>query len=137
MENSSVNTNETKDVTFNIQIDENYPPQGKTIASVVIDGETYKVELNATGRGTLTLDSSKLGDDLSNVVATVTEVKGGNYEQLDLTAETFDFTPTLKSTDDVITVDEDVPYTLTIEDFGDIAGITKEFKITDAPKRYT
>ncbi len=47
-------------------MDENYPPQGKATASVEINGKTYNVELNATGRGTLTLDSKELGD-LGNV----------------------------------------------------------------------
>src|SRR5574344_1538457 len=120
-------------VTFNIQVDEKYPPQGKATATVEINGTTYNnVELNATGRGTVTLDSKELGD-LSKVEAKVTEVKGGNYEDVNLKTETFDFTPTLKSTDDSITTDEDVPYTLTINDFGDISESTKEFKITEVP----
>ena len=54
--------------------------QGKATATVKSGDKEYTVDLNATGRGTLTLDSSKLGADLSNVVAEVTEVKGGNYE---------------------------------------------------------
>ena len=120
-------------VTFNIQMDEKYPPQGKATATVKIGDKEYTVDLNATGRGTLTLDSSKLGADLSNVVAEVTEVKGGNYEEVELKTERFNFTPTLKSTDDSITTDEDVPYTLTINDFGDISESTKEFKITELP----
>ena len=40
---------------------------------------------------------------------------------MNLKTETFDFTPTLKSTDDSITTDEDVPYTLTINDFGNVS----------------
>ena len=120
-------------VTFNIQMDEKYPPQGKATATVKIGDKEYTVDLNATGRGTLTLDSSKLGADLSNVVAEVTEVKGGNYEEVELKTERFNFTPTLKSTDDSITTDEDVPYTLTINDFGNISESTKEFKITEVP----
>jgi hypothetical protein len=119
-------------VTFNIQMDENYPPQGTATASVEINGKTYNVELNATGRGTVTIDSKELGD-LGNVTAEVKEVTGGNYEAVNLKTETFDFTPTLKSTDDSITTDEDVPYTLTINDFGDISESTTEFKITEVP----
>ena len=119
-------------VTFNIQMDENYPPQGKATATVEINGKTYNVELNATGRGTVTLDSKELGD-LGNVTAEVKKVTGGNYEDVNLKTETFDFTPTLKSTDDSITTDEDVPYTLTINDFGNISESTKEFKITEVP----
>ena len=39
-------------------MDENYPPQGTATASVEINGKTlsYDVVLNATGRGTVTLD---------------------------------------------------------------------------------
>ena len=119
-------------VTFNIQMDENYPPQGTATASVEINGKRYDVVLNATGRGTVTIDSKELGD-LGNVTAEVKKVTGGNYEDVNLKTETFDFTPTLKSTDDSITTDEDVPYTLTINDFGDISESTKEFKITEVP----
>jgi hypothetical protein len=110
-----------------------YPPQGKATATVEVGGETYKVDLNATGRGTLTLDSSKLGTNLSNVEAKVTEVNGGNYEKVNPTKENFDFTLGLKSTDDNISTDEDVPYTLTINDFGEVSSNTKEFKITELP----
>jgi hypothetical protein len=49
-------------------MDEKYPPQGKATASVEINGTPYNVELNATGRGTLTIDSKEL-DDLSKVEA--------------------------------------------------------------------
>ncbi|MCT7529705.1 immunoglobulin-like domain-containing protein, partial [Aliarcobacter cryaerophilus] len=120
-------------VTFNIQMDENYPPQGKATATVEIDGKIYNVELNATGRGTLTLDSSKLGTDLSNVEVKVTEVKGGNYEDVNLKSERFDFTLGLKSSDDYISIDEDTSYTLKVTDFGDVSTKTKEFKITELP----
>ncbi|MGJ0289621.1 hypothetical protein NG749_04705 [Aliarcobacter cryaerophilus] len=124
------------DITFNIQVDENYPPQGKAYAYVSINGgaEINKVELNSTGRGTLTIDSKKLGD-LSNIIVKVVKVEGGNYEKVNPKDETFSFTPTLKSTDDTISTDEDVPYTLTINDFGDITGISTktEFKIIELP----
>ena len=87
----------------------------------------------ATGRGTLTLDSSKLGTDLSNVEAKVTEVKGGNYEKVNPAKENFDFTLGLKSSDDYISIDEDTSYTLKVTDFGDVSTKTKEFKITELP----
>ncbi|MGJ0350642.1 hypothetical protein NG773_05840, partial [Aliarcobacter cryaerophilus] len=125
-------------VTFNIQIDEKYPPQGKATASVEINGKTYNVELNATGRGTLTIDSSKLGD-LSKVEAKVIKIEGGNYEKVNTeNSETkFDFTSThnnLTSSDDNISTDEDVSYTLKVTDFGDVSPSTKEFKITELPQ---
>ncbi|MCT7433240.1 hypothetical protein N5T66_08070, partial [Aliarcobacter cryaerophilus] len=125
-------------VTFNIQIDEKYPPQGKATASVEINGKTYNVELNATGRGTLTIDSKELGD-LSKVVAKVIKIEGGNYEKVNTeNSETkFDFTSThnnLTSSDDNISTDEDVSYTLKVTDFGDVSPSTKEFKITELPQ---
>jgi hypothetical protein len=123
-------------VTFNIQVDENYPPQGKATAVVEINNIKYDVVLNATGRGTLTLDSSKLGTDLSNVEVKVLEVKGGNYEKVNSVKEDFDFTPTVNtptSTDDTISTDEDVSYTLKVTDFGEVSSNTKEFKITELP----
>ncbi|MDY0052281.1 MAG: hypothetical protein RBR65_07045, partial [Aliarcobacter sp.] len=124
------------DITFNIQIDENYPPQGEATAVVEINNIKYDVVLNATGRGTLTLDSSKLGTDLSNVEVKVLEVKGGNYEKVNSVKEDFDFTPTVNtptSTDDTISTDEDVSYTLKVTDFGEVSSNTKEFKITELP----
>ncbi|MCT7446586.1 immunoglobulin-like domain-containing protein [Aliarcobacter skirrowii] len=125
------------DVTFNIQIDENYPPQGKATAVVEINGKEYTVELNATGRGTLTIDSKELGD-LSKVVATVIRVEGGNYEGVNQETAEFDFTPdidTPTSSDDIIYVEEDVSYTLNITDFGDnLSANTEEIKITQLPE---
>uniref|UniRef100_UPI00082716F4 Ig-like domain-containing protein n=1 Tax=Aliarcobacter cryaerophilus TaxID=28198 RepID=UPI00082716F4 len=124
-------------VTFNIQIDENYPPQGKATAIVEINNIKYDVVLNATGRGTLTLDSSKLGTDLSKVEVKVLEVKGGNYEKVNSAEKDFDFTPTVNtptSTDDTIFTDEDIAYTLKVTDFGEVSGNTKEFKITQLPE---
>ncbi|MFY9101478.1 hypothetical protein OZY48_10580, partial [Aliarcobacter cryaerophilus] len=123
-------------VTFNIQVDENYPPQGKATAVVEINNIKYDVVLNATGRGTLTLDSSKLGTDLSNVEVKVLEVKGGNYEKVNPTEASFPFTPTVNtptSTNDTISTDEDVSYTLKVTDFGEVSSSTKEFKITELP----
>ncbi|WP_164468887.1 beta strand repeat-containing protein [Aliarcobacter cryaerophilus] len=120
------------DITFNIQVDENYPPQGTATATVEVNGKEYSVELNSTGRGTLTIDSKELGD-LSNIIAKVTEVKGGNYEKVNPTEASFNFTPTLKSTDDNISIDEDVSYTLKVTDFGEVSSNTKEFKITELP----
>ncbi|MGJ0353438.1 hypothetical protein NG783_09085, partial [Aliarcobacter cryaerophilus] len=120
------------DITFNIQVDENYPPQGTATATVEVNGKEYYVELNSTGRGTLTIDSKELGD-LSNIIAKVTEVKGGNYEKVNPTEASFNFTPTLKSTDDNISTDEDVSYTLKVTDFGEVSSNTKEFKITELP----
>ncbi|MCT7480478.1 hypothetical protein N5S73_10670, partial [Aliarcobacter cryaerophilus] len=123
-------------VTFNIQIDEKYPPQGKATATVEVNGKTYQVELNATGRGTLTIDSKDLGD-LSKVIAKVTKVDGGNYEKVNPTTGKFDFTSTIEvptSSNDNISTNEDNPLTLKVTDFGDVSVNTKEFKITQLPE---
>ncbi|MCT7525184.1 hypothetical protein N5T77_09015, partial [Aliarcobacter cryaerophilus] len=122
-------------VTFNIQIDENYPPQGSAKAIVSVNGTDYEVALNATGRGTLTIDSKDLGD-LSNVNVVVKEIIGGNYEKVNTADEEFDFTPIVNiptSSDDVISTDEDTSYILNVTDFGDVSVNTQEFKITELP----
>ncbi|MFY4789293.1 vWA domain-containing protein, partial [Aliarcobacter butzleri] len=120
------------DITFNIQVDENYPPQGTATATVEVNGKEYSVELNSTGRGTLTIDSKELGD-LSNIIAKVVKVEGGNYEKVNPTEASFNFTPTLKSTDDSIITEEDAAYILKVTDFGNVSVNTKEFKITELP----
>ncbi|MGJ0337812.1 Ig-like domain-containing protein [Aliarcobacter cryaerophilus] len=127
-------------ITFNIQVDENYPPQGKAIATVEVNGEQYTVELNATGRGTLTIDAKDLGD-LSKVDVKVISINGGNYEGIntDGSIKEFDFTSSvngekLESSDDIIAVREDTAYVLKVTDFGDVSPITKEFKITELPE---
>ncbi|MCG3704819.1 VWA domain-containing protein, partial [Aliarcobacter butzleri] len=119
-------------ITFNIQVDENYPPQGTATATVEVNGKEYSVELNSTGRGTLTIDSKELGN-LSNIIAKVVKVEGGNYEKVNPTEASFNFTPTLKSTDDSIITEEDAAYILKVTDFGNVSVNTKEFKITELP----
>ncbi|MFY4842329.1 vWA domain-containing protein, partial [Aliarcobacter butzleri] len=120
------------DITFNIQVDENYPPQGTATATVEVNGKEYSVELNSTGRGTLTIDSKELGN-LSNIIAKVVKVEGGNYEKVNPTEASFNFTPTLKSTDDSIITEEDAAYILKVTDFGNVSVNTKEFKVTELP----
>ncbi|MDN5050792.1 vWA domain-containing protein, partial [Aliarcobacter butzleri] len=124
-------------VTFDIQIDEKYPPQGKATAIVEIGGTQYEVQLNATGRGTLSIDAKSLGD-LSKVEVKVVEVKGGNYEKVNSVTKEFDFTSsgdnsTPSSSDDSIITEEDAAYILKVTDFGNVSVNTKEFKITELP----
>ncbi|MFX4236156.1 hypothetical protein ACOL3F_09480, partial [Aliarcobacter butzleri] len=124
-------------VTFDIQIDEKYPPQGKATAIVEIGGTQYEVQLNATGRGTLSIDAKSLGD-LSKVEVKVVEVKGGNYEKVNSATKEFDFTSsgdnsTPSSSDDSIITEEDAAYILKVTDFGNVSVNTKEFKITELP----
>ncbi|MCT7618366.1 VWA domain-containing protein, partial [Aliarcobacter butzleri] len=124
-------------VTFDIQIDEKYPPQGKATAIVEIGGKQYEVQLNATGRGTLSIDAKSLGD-LSKVEVKVVEVKGGNYEKVNSVTKEFDFTSsgdnsTPSSSDDSIITEEDTTHILKVTDFGNVSVNTKEFKITELP----
>ncbi|WP_323593051.1 Ig-like domain-containing protein, partial [Aliarcobacter butzleri] len=124
-------------VTFDIQIDEKYPPQGKATAIVEIGDKQYEVELNATGRGTLSIDAKSLGD-LSKVEVKVVEVKGGNYEKVNSVTKEFDFTSsgdnsTPSSSDDSIITEEDTAHILKVTDFGNVSVNTKEFKITELP----
>ncbi|MFY4822530.1 vWA domain-containing protein, partial [Aliarcobacter butzleri] len=124
-------------VTFNIQVDENYPPEGKATAIVEVNGKEYEVQLNATGRGTLSIDAKSLGD-LSKVEVKVVEVKGGNYEKVNSVTKEFDFSSsgdnsTPSSSDDSIITEEDAAYILKVTDFGNVSVNTKEFKITELP----
>ncbi|WP_151947303.1 vWA domain-containing protein [Aliarcobacter butzleri] len=124
-------------VTFNIQVDENYPPKGKATAIVEVNGKEYEVQLNATGRGTLSIDAKSLGD-LSKVEVKVVEVKGGNYEKVNSVTKEFDFSSsgdnsTPSSSDDSIITEEDAAYILKVTDFGNVSVNTKEFKITELP----
>jgi len=124
-------------ITFSIQMDEDYPPQGNATVKVQIGNGNYDVALNATGRGTVTLDATQIAalEDLSSIEVKVTEVIGGGYEKVNTTSETFNFAPDpLISTNDVIHTDEDTSYILTVNDFGDYtATTTTEFKITELP----
>ncbi|MDD2888831.1 MAG: VWA domain-containing protein [Aliarcobacter sp.] len=129
---TNVLTDDAK-VTFNIQLDENYPPQGTATVKIEVNGVIYdNVIINATGRATLTVDGKDLGD-LSKVVVKVLEINGGNYEKVNLVEKTFDFTPVLKSSDDSITTNEDETYTLKVTDFGEVSINTTIFKITELP----
>ncbi|RXJ98618.1 hypothetical protein CRU98_09615 [Arcobacter sp. CECT 8986] len=127
-------------ITFNIQIDENYPPQGKATAVVEVNGKDYNVDLNATGRGTLTLDAKDFSD-LSDIDVKVKEVIGGNYEEVNTARYSFDlsgsFTDDLTSTNDSITIDEDQTYALTENDFGELGKDVTQIKITEIPSEGT
>ncbi|WP_417334520.1 VWA domain-containing protein, partial [Halarcobacter sp.] len=136
---TNIDTSEGK-VTFNIQVDENYPPQGQAKAIVLVNGFEYEVDLNATGRGSLTVDAKDF-DDLSNINIVVKDIVGGNYEDVEETSDSFDlsdsFKDDLSSTDDQIVVDEDTSYTLTETDFGELGKDVVEFKITELPENGT
>ncbi|WP_424712504.1 immunoglobulin-like domain-containing protein [Malaciobacter marinus] len=136
---TDINTSEGK-VTFNIQVDENYPPQGQAKAIVEVNGQEYEVDLNATGRGALTVDAKDF-DDLSDINIVVKEIVGGNYEKVNGTDSSFDlsdsFKDDLSSTNDNIVVTEDTTYVLTETDFGELGKDVREFKITQIPENGT
>ncbi|XPV52458.1 MAG: immunoglobulin-like domain-containing protein [Halarcobacter ebronensis] len=136
---TNISTSEGK-VTFNIQVDENYPPQGQAKAIVEVNGQEYEVHLNATGRGVLTVDAKDFAD-LSDVNIIVKEIVGGNYEKVNGSDVSFDlsdsFKDDLSSTDDKIIIDEDTTYTLTETDFGELGIGVEEIKITDLPENGT
>jgi len=136
---TNISTTDGK-VTFNIQVDENYPPQGQAKAIVEVNGQEYEVDLNATGRGALTVDAKDF-DDLSDINIVVKEIVGGNYEKVNGTDSSFDlsdsFKDDLSSTDDKIIIDEDTTYTLTETDFGELGIGVEEIKITDLPENGT
>ncbi|PKI79737.1 hypothetical protein CP960_12930, partial [Malaciobacter halophilus] len=136
---TNINTSEGK-VTFNIQVDENYPPQGQAKAIVEVNGQEYEVDLNATGRGVLTVDAKDF-DDLSDINIVVKEIVGGNYEKVNGTDSSFDlsdsFKDDLSSTNDNIVVTEDTTYVLTETDFGELGKDVREFKITQIPENGT
>ncbi|WP_026804142.1 vWA domain-containing protein [Aliarcobacter lanthieri] len=128
------------EITFDIQTDEKYPPQGKATAIVEVNGKLYTVELNATGRGYLTIDAKDLSD-LSKVNVKVISIDGGNYEGINTNGSNkeFDFTASangekLESSNDNIVVTEDTAYILKVTDFGNLSPITKELKITNLPE---
>ena len=120
--------------TFIVQLD--YVPQtaGTTTAIIDINDIEYTVNVNNSGRATVTLDSSILGD-LSNVVVKLISVTGGNYEAINLgDTVRFDFSSEeVVSTDDSIIAIEDTTYVLTENDFGVLDPDVTDIKITSLP----
>uniref|UniRef100_UPI000B0CBC07 type I secretion C-terminal target domain-containing protein n=1 Tax=Pseudomonas defluvii TaxID=1876757 RepID=UPI000B0CBC07 len=72
-------------VTFNFQLSN--PPQGTTTLTVNVGGTDYTVNVDASGKGTLSVPNTNVEDvytDASNLTATVTAVNGGNFEGVSL-----------------------------------------------------
>ncbi|TDF79837.1 retention module-containing protein, partial [Pseudomonas sp. H9] len=90
-------------VTFHFQLSN--PPQGTTTLTVNVGGKDYTVNVDASGKGTLSVPNTNGEDaykDGSTLTATVTSVNGGNYEATDLTGATA--TAEVKDTVDTTTV---------------------------------
>ncbi|WP_442111284.1 retention module-containing protein [Pseudomonas sp. NUPR-001] len=91
-------------VTFNFQLSN--PPQGATTLTVNVGGKNYTVNVDASGKGTLSVPNTN-GEDVyadgSTLTATVTSVNGGNYEATNLTGATA--TAEVKDTVDTTTVE--------------------------------
>jgi surface adhesion protein len=78
-------------VTFHFQLSN--PPQGSgaTILTVNVAGTLYQVTVDAAGKGALSVvnpNSEDVFKDPSTLTATVTNVTGGNYENVDYTGAT-------------------------------------------------
>ncbi|MFQ6576666.1 immunoglobulin-like domain-containing protein, partial [Pseudomonas sp. UM16] len=73
-------------VTFHFQMSN--PPQGTTTLTVNVGGQNHTVNIDASGKGTLSVPNTN-GEDVykdgTTVDATVTAVNGGNFEKTDLT----------------------------------------------------
>ncbi|WP_176717502.1 immunoglobulin-like domain-containing protein, partial [Pseudomonas defluvii] len=95
-------------VTFNFQLSN--PPQGATTLTVNVGGTEYTVNVDASGKGTLSVPNTNVEDvytDASNLTATVTAVNGGNYEATDLSSATGTATiaDTIQTTTVAVTAD--------------------------------
>ncbi|NIE76732.1 type I secretion C-terminal target domain-containing protein, partial [Pantoea sp. Ap-967] len=93
------------DSTVNFHFALSNPPQGAgaTILTVSVAGVLYQVTVNAAGQGTLSVPNPNTEDvfkDASTLVATVTNVTGGNYENVNLTGATA--TATIADTIDTV-----------------------------------
>ncbi|MDM9586502.1 immunoglobulin-like domain-containing protein [Pseudomonas asiatica] len=78
-------------VTFHFQLSN--PPQGNgaTILTVNVAGALYQVTVDAAGKGVLSVanpNSEDVFKDPSTLTATVTNVTGGNFENIDYTGAT-------------------------------------------------
>ncbi|MBQ8744114.1 MAG: hypothetical protein IJZ18_02885, partial [Mailhella sp.] len=76
-------------VTFVIQAD--HAPQGNASVQVTIGTKVHDVELDASGKGTLTIEHGNNEDfylDESSITAEITGVTGGNYEAVDFEGAT-------------------------------------------------
>ncbi|MBP9527486.1 MAG: type I secretion C-terminal target domain-containing protein [Laribacter sp.] len=90
---SVTTTNVTEDaagVTFHFQLSN--PPQAGQPASLTVDvsGKSYTVNVDATGKGELFIDTrnADVYQDASSLTATVKEIVGGNFEQTSVTGAT-------------------------------------------------
>ncbi|WJM97696.1 type I secretion C-terminal target domain-containing protein [Pseudomonas defluvii] len=118
-------------VTFNFQLSN--PPQGATTLTVNVGGTEYTVNVDASGKGTLSVPNTNVEDvytDASNLTATVTAVNGGNYEATDLSSATGTATiaDTIQTTTVAVTADPAKE--------GD-ANITFNFQLSNPPQGTT
>ncbi|TLP54437.1 type I secretion C-terminal target domain-containing protein, partial [Pseudomonas mosselii] len=117
-------------VTFNFQLSN--PPQSgsPTTLTVNVAGTNYTVNVDATGKGTLSVPNPNGEDvynDASTLTASVTKVNGGNFENVSLTGATA--TATIADTLDTTTV----AVTANPAKEGD-ASITFNFQLSNPPQ---
>ncbi|RXJ54122.1 immunoglobulin-like domain-containing protein [Candidatus Marinarcus aquaticus] len=134
-----VNSDVTDVITNNgevtLEIQTSNPPQAGTTAIAVVEvgGKEYHVQLDVNGRGTLNVEVN--GD--SDLTATVKEIIGGNFEDVDTSNANWDLASELISLDDNIDAVEDQTYYLDTTDFGDEQINVSQVKITELPENGT
>ncbi|MBP9608047.1 MAG: retention module-containing protein, partial [Laribacter sp.] len=83
-------TEDEAGVTFHFQLSN--PPQAGHPASLTVDvgGKSYTVNVDATGKGELFIETrnADVYQDASSLTATVKEIVGGNFEQTSVTGAT-------------------------------------------------
>ncbi|MFQ6576587.1 immunoglobulin-like domain-containing protein, partial [Pseudomonas sp. UM16] len=118
-------------VTFHFQLSN--PPQGTTTLTVNVGGQNHTVNIDASGKGTLSVPNTN-GEDVykdgTTVEATVTAVNGGNFEKTDLTDA--NITVEVKDTTDTTTV----AVTADPAKEGD-ANVTFHFQLSNPPQGTT
>ncbi|MFQ6576633.1 immunoglobulin-like domain-containing protein, partial [Pseudomonas sp. UM16] len=118
-------------VTFHFQMSN--PPQGTTTLTVNVGGKDYTVSVDKDGYGKLDVPNTNGEDaylDGSKVTATVTEVKGGNYEATSVDGASA--TAEVKDTTDTTTV----AVTADPAKEGD-ANVTFHFQLSNPPQGTT
>ena len=121
------------EVTLEIQTS-NPPQEGYPAIAIVQVGDTeYQVQLDINGRGTLNVSIN--GDE--ELVATVKEIRGGNFEAVDVSGANWKLASDPTASDDNISVLEDQTYYLETDDFGNTQLNVKQVEITEVPQNGT
>ncbi len=117
------------EVTLEVQTSN--PPQEGTTAVAIVDvfGQEYQVQLDVNGHGTLNVAIN--GSE--ELVAVVKEIRGGNFENVDLSQANWELSLEPTASNDNIILPEDKTYYLETTDFGDSQLNVKQVEITETP----